>query len=52
MSIAKSTLSEGRHSGNSAFAGINLFLLLDGEQDLDIAHISFSPSICSTLPMP
>ena len=52
MSIAKSTSSEGRHSGNSAFAEINLFLLLDRKQDLDSAHTSFSPSICSTLPMP
>ena len=50
MSIAKSTSCEGRHSGNS-FAGINLFLLLDGEQDLDSAQKSFSPSICSALPM-
>ena len=49
MSIAKSTSSEGRHSGNS-FAGI-LFLLRDGEQGFDSAHTSFSPSICSTLPM-
>ena len=50
MSIAKSTSSEGRHSGNS-FAGISLFLLLDEEHNLDSAHTSFSPSICSTLPM-
>ena len=50
MSTAKYTLSEGRHSGNS-FAGISLFLLLDGAQDLDSARLSFSQSICSTLPM-
>ena len=50
MSIAKPTSTEGRHSGNS-FAGISLFLLLDDKQDLDSARTSFSPSICSTLPM-